>query len=338
VTGSGPDHATPPAGAAPTDAGPPAGRLVRAVRRWRATGLGDQLVLLLGYGAALLFIVLLGLLLTVRDGQVACAAGPVDRLPAQLTVTQGTATFDSDEDAKGDCSFPSLPADGLWVDLSPQEYDDAELCGSYLEVKGPDATLRAVVASECGTCEIGQIRLSRKAFDRVADLSDGEVPVSYRQVVDPPLPGPLTVMLSGDSDDDTFEILLDNHGNPLGSVEARAARDDWRPAERDRSNYWSIEGGLGPGPYAVRVTDSRGHRVTVDGIRLDPGTVQRTSVYMYGRGPSRPTPGRTRASTPVPTPPAAPSPTPTPTPSEVVLVDPPTPWPTGVPIPTGCRH
>ncbi len=152
---------------------------------------------------------------------------------------------------------------------------------------GPKGTVRVMVMDQCPECEPGHLDLSREAFARIADPVRGIVDVSYRLVADPPLSGPLTFRIKEGASQWWFAVLVAGHGNPLRSVEVRqGSSGPWRAAARESYNYWLIESGAGPGPYQIRVTDTRGHRATATGIRMAPGKVQRSSVRMYGDSPA----------------------------------------------------
>jgi hypothetical protein len=43
-------------------------------------------------------------------------------------------------------------------------------------------------------------------------------------------------------------------------------------------------GHLGPGPFDIRITDTRGHRAVIGAVTLRPGRVIRTRTWMYGHG------------------------------------------------------
>ena len=73
----------------------------------------------------------------------------------------------------GNCSYPSPPADGLYVALSPPEYAKAARCGGYLEVSGPEGSVLVKVIDQCPGCAAGHIDLSETAFARLAPLSAG---------------------------------------------------------------------------------------------------------------------------------------------------------------------
>jgi expansin len=197
----------------------------------------------------------------------------------------------------GNCSYPA-PANGLFVALSPAEYDSAAACGGYLEVTGPDGSVTVQVIDQCPPCATGHIDLSETAFARLAPLSAGLISVSYGYLVNPALPGPVTAEVKQGSSQYWLALLFDNTGNPLASVQVETA-SGWLSLSRASYNYWIAPSGAGNGPFTVRLTDTQGHQVTIGGITLSPGTVQDTGAYMYGAGST---------STVAPAPPAAASP------------------------------
>ncbi|WP_435586778.1 expansin EXLX1 family cellulose-binding protein [Micromonospora aurantiaca (nom. illeg.)] len=247
------------------------------------------------------------------------AALPVAAAPLVGGATRsGKATFYDSEGAGGNCSRPAAPADRMYVALGPSEYASGASCGGFLDVTGPRGTVRALVMDQCPECAPGHLDLSAEAFARIADPAQGVVKVSYRAVVNPRLPGPLTFRMKEGSSQWWFAVLVGDHGNPLRSVEVRQ-NGSWRAAQRQDYNYWLIASGAGPGPYEIRVTDVYGHRATATGIRMLPGQVQRGKTRMYGADPA--TPGPTpKKPTPTPRtqtsgPPASLTPSPTLTPA-----------------------
>ncbi|MER5604556.1 expansin EXLX1 family cellulose-binding protein [Micromonospora tulbaghiae] len=246
------------------------------------------------------------------------AALPVAAAPPVGGATRsGKATFYDSEGAGGNCSRPAAPADRMYVALGPDEYASGASCGGFLDVTGPRGTVRVLVMDQCPECAPGHLDLSAEAFARIADPVQGVVKVSYRAVVNPRLPGPLTFRMKEGSSQWWFAVLVGDHGNPLRSVEVRQ-NGSWRAAQRQDYNYWLIESGAGPGPYEIRVTDVYDHRATATGIRMLPGQVQRSKTRMYGANPAtpRPTPKKPSPTPPSPTPrPSTPTPPPTPTPA-----------------------
>ena len=183
------------------------------------------------------------------------------------------------------CSYPSPPADGLFVAMPPGEYASAAGCGGYLEVRGPKGSVRVEVIDQCPDCGAGHIDLSEAAFSAIAPLDAGLINVSYEHVLNPPLPGPVSVRVKEGSSQYWLALLATNTGNPLASVEVESQQGGgWHDLARASYNYWIAQSGAGTGPFTVRLTDIAGHVVTVHGITLSPGTVQDTGAWMYGAG------------------------------------------------------
>ncbi|MDG4825782.1 expansin EXLX1 family cellulose-binding protein [Asanoa sp. WMMD1127] len=231
----------------------------------------------------------------LRGAGSACAAA----------ATSGKATFYTD--SGGNCSFPSPPDDRLFVALSPDEYADGAKCGGYLDVKGPDGSVRVKVVDQCPPCESGHIDLSREAFAKIGDPVDGIIPVTYTTVASPRTDN-LTFRIKEGASAYWFAVLVDNTGNALRSVQAKGPGGSWRSAHREPYNYWLIDGGIGSGPYSIRVTDVRGRQATATGVKLSPGTTQTSGVRLGGAGTA---PAVKKSPTKKPTPKPTASPTPT---------------------------
>jgi expansin (peptidoglycan-binding protein) len=228
----------------------------------------------------------------VASPQACAAAVPVLATGAQVS---GTATHYVLPAAGGNCSYPAPPADGLFVALSPAEYDGAAACGSYLEVTGPGGSVRAEVIDQCPPCQAGHIDLSETAFAKLAPLVAGLINVTYRLIADPALPGPVSLRVKEGSSAYWLALLPMNTGNPVASVDVRSASRGWQELVRADYNYWIAASGMGAGPFTVLITDTLGHHVTLTGIGLDPGAVQTTGLDMYGTANS--VPSKTAAPT-----------------------------------------
>ncbi|MEV1013350.1 expansin EXLX1 family cellulose-binding protein [Micromonospora sp. NPDC049801] len=243
----------------------------------------------------------LGVTLAVRGGAAPACAAP----PSGGTVHRGTASFYDGGRSGGTCSFPGPPADRLYAAVGSSQYANAAACGSYLDVTGPKGTVRVLVMDQCAGCGSSKIDLSEEAFARIADRSQGIASVAYRAVVDPPLDGGLTFRIKGGASQWWFAVQVGNHGNPLRSVEAKGPTGGFRKTTRQADNYWTVDDGIGPGPYTIRVTDVYGHQSTATGIRMTPRKVQRTTASLVAAAPSAsPTP-----ASPSPSPSTSPTPT-----------------------------
>jgi expansin (peptidoglycan-binding protein) len=229
--------------------------------------------------------VLSGSALTAQDAPAAAAGGSVTGIATHYVLQ-----------SLPNCSYPNPPADQLFVALSPAEYASAGGCGGYLEVTGPDGSVRVKVIDQCPECATGHIDLSEPAFAKLAPLAAGLINVHYTYLADPALPGPISIEVKDGSSQYWLALLADNTGNPLTSVQVRTS-SGWQSLQRASYNYWIAQSGAGSGPFTVRLTDNQGNVATVSGISLSPGSTQVTGTYMYGAG-----------SNPGPVPPPSPAP------------------------------
>lgn len=213
------------------------------------------------------------------------ASGEVGQVTGQ---TSGEATHYVLQPGTGNCSYPGIGAGQLYVALAPAEYGAAAACGSYLRVTGPDGSVRVEVVDQCPDCGSGHIDLSEAAFARLAPVSAGLVPVSYRTITDPPLPAPLSLRVKEGSSAYWLALLPIDAGNAVTRVQVSSAANGWQDLARASYNYWLAASGMGAGPFTVRITDSVGHQVTLTGITLTPGVVQSTSTLMYAGGAAAP--------------------------------------------------
>ena len=211
--------------------------------------------------------------------------------------TSGEAThYELASGGMGNCSYPSPPAGQFYVALPPSEYGSSAACGSYLQVSGPDGSVTVEVVDQCPECQAGHIDLSEQAFAKIAPLSAGLVPVTYRTLADPPLPAPLSMLVKTGSSAYWLALLPINNGNPLATVAVSQGSGGWQELSRTTYGYWLASSGAGPGPFSVRLTDSLGHQATVHGITISPGVVQPTGTSMYGAVTVTPTATATTAA------------------------------------------
>ncbi|GAB1645287.1 expansin EXLX1 family cellulose-binding protein [Krasilnikovia sp. MM14-A1259] len=230
----------------------------------------------LATGGAVLLAGVIGVALLLHDGGAACAAPPA------TSTQKGKATFYDLSGGTGNCNF-APPADDLYVALGRTQYAGATSCGSYLDVTGPKGTVQVKVFDSCPECAVGHLDLSRTAFKRIANESAGVVPITYRAVPNAPAPGPLSITFAEGSSPYWWAILIDNHANPIVSVQAKGPGRDWMTATHASYNYWIIDRNTGNGPFTIRMTDSYGHVATATGVKLLPTRRQATPVRFTGK-------------------------------------------------------
>jgi expansin len=254
----------------------------------------------LAAGGAVVLAAIVGIALVLQNGGSACAA------PPSTSVHSGKATFYDLDGGVGNCSFPSAPADDLFVALGPSEYSKAAACGTYLDVTGPKGTVRVKVIDSCPECDAGHLDLSRTAFKKIGAESAGVIPITYRTVVNPAVPGPLSVRLQEGVSQYWWSALIDNHGNQLASVKVAGPSGTFRTATRADYNDWIVDGGAGSGPFTIKIADVYGRTATLSHITLSPEKTQTTSAHLSGqtsvKAPTKssPTPAKKKSPSPKP--------------------------------------
>ncbi|MFN8200146.1 MAG: expansin EXLX1 family cellulose-binding protein [Nakamurella multipartita] len=211
----------------------------------------------------------------------AVAASLLLAAPPAAAATSGKATHyeaTGGSTTNGNCSFPALPADKLYVAVSPTEYAKGAACGTYLDVTGPRGTVRVVVMDKCPECATGHIDLSKTAFAKIGALSDGIIPVTYSTVKNPTVPA-LNFRFKNGSSRWWFALQVLNHGNRLQSVSVQV-NGKWVAATLADYNYWIYQPGAGPGPYTLLVKDIYGQQAIVSGVTMSPTLVQTTTARL----------------------------------------------------------
>jgi expansin (peptidoglycan-binding protein) len=255
----------------------------------------------LAAGGAVVLAAIVGVALVLQNGGSACASPPA------TSAHSGKATFYDLDGGTPNCSYPSAPGDDLFVALGPSEYSNAAACGTYLDVTGPKGKVRVKVIDKCPECDTGHLDLSRTAFKKIGAESAGVIPITYKTVVNPATPGPLSVRMPEGVSQYYFAALIDNHGNQLSSVKVAGRSGTFHSAKRADYNDWIIDGGAGSGPFKIKVSDVYGRTATLTGITLSPEKTQTTSVRLSGGGtvapaPSSAKPAPTKKKSPAPKP------------------------------------
>jgi expansin (peptidoglycan-binding protein) len=244
----------------------------RYIRRWP--------LLKLGIGGAGAAVIALAVGLSQVPSAMANAAAP--SAAGSVGAASGIATHYVLQGGGGNCSYPGPPANQLFVALSPGEYASAAPCGSYLEVKGPNGSVRVKVIDQCPECKAGHIDLSEKAFAKLAPLVKGIIPVSYHTIANPPLPATVAFEVKNGSSRYWLALIVMNTGNAIASVQVQTTPGHWMKLARTNWDGWIAQQGAGAGPFTVRVTDTLHHQVTIKNVALKPGAIQRTGTWMYG--------------------------------------------------------
>lgn len=175
-----------------------------------------------------------------------------------------------DADGSGNCSFDPSPGDLMVAAMNQADYDGSAVCGACIEVDGPNGTVTVRIVDSCPGCAFGDVDLSQQAFERIAPLSAGRVPISWRYL-GCDVEGPLRYRFKDGSNPFWTALQIRNHRHAIASLEARSGDGSWRNLAREPYNYF-VADNLGDGPFTVRVTDVHGHVVEDSGIPLGDAT------------------------------------------------------------------
>jgi expansin (peptidoglycan-binding protein) len=201
--------------------------------------------------------------------------------PNSNPIHSGVATYYHASGA-GACSFDPSPDDLMVAAMNAEEYDQAATCGAYIFVSGPKGAVTVRIVDLCPGCKAGHLDLSQEAFEQIAELSWGRVPISW-QVVSPALDGPIAYHFKPGSNQWWTAVQIRNHRNPVARLEYLDG-GGWVAVPRTAYNYFvQTEPGMGPGPYTFRVTDAYGNTLTDSGIpHVEGETVEGAAQFPYG--------------------------------------------------------
>ena len=193
---------------------------------------------------------------------------------AQNPLHTGQATYYETANGDGNCMFGPSPDDLMVAAISALDYGLADYCGAYVEVYGPNATIQVRIVDKCpdAGCTKGHLDLSPQAFAKIAPLTTGIVPITWR-VISPNLGRPLSYFINKDANQWWTAIQVRHHRNPIVKLEYLSSAGQWVTLERQDWNYF-VGLNMGGGPYTLRVTDTYGHVLQDSNITLSPSTEQ----------------------------------------------------------------
>jgi expansin (peptidoglycan-binding protein) len=192
-----------------------------------------------------------------------CAAIPDDEI--------GDGTY-YDADGTGACSFDASPDDLMVAAMNAPDFDNAAWCGACLEVTGPMGVVTVRVVDECPGCAHGDLDLSPQAFQQLAPLSAGRISIMWHEVACD-VSGPIAYHFKDGANAYWTAIQIRNHRYPIAKVEGKDSTGSaYVDIPRVDYNYFVDASGLGPGPYALRVTDTRGHVLEDSSVPLGDST------------------------------------------------------------------
>jgi expansin (peptidoglycan-binding protein) len=194
---------------------------------------------------------------TVEGPMVACGAEPT---------SNGEATFYDWADGSGACGFPATPNDLMVGAMNASDFGSSDPCGACAHLVGPEGEVTIRVVDLCPDCPKGNIDLSPDAFELIAPLDRGRVPISW-QYVPCDVSGPVTYHFKDGSNQWWTAVQMRNIRHAVSKLEFEKDGEFVAVARLDY-NYFVADSGMGPGPLTFRVTDVHGSELTDSGIAL----------------------------------------------------------------------
>ncbi|HXG00132.1 MAG TPA: expansin EXLX1 family cellulose-binding protein [Bacteroidota bacterium] len=174
----------------------------------------------------------------------------------------GYATYYTWANGGGNCMFDPTPHDLMVGAMNAMDYAGSAACGSCVKITGPRGQVVVRIVDQCGDCPQGNIDLSPQAFERIAELAQGRVPITW-QYVPCEVQGNIIYHFKDGSNQWWTAVQVRNHRYPIVRLEYLMSSGTFRTVSRMEYNYFVEPNGMGPGPYTFRVTDVYG-RVLVD--------------------------------------------------------------------------
>ncbi|MGH7297776.1 MAG: expansin EXLX1 family cellulose-binding protein [Polyangiaceae bacterium] len=168
---------------------------------------------------------------------------------------QGVATYYA---ATGDgaCGFGPSPGNLDVAAMDQPEWGGSAVCGECVAVTGPKGSVTVRIVDLCPECEAGHLDLSQQAFGQIADLSAGNVPITW-QVVSCVVSGNVTYQIKDGSSQYWTAIQVRNSRLPVAKLEWLQS-GAWTDVARADYDYFVVASGVGPGSYQVRITSAQG--------------------------------------------------------------------------------
>jgi len=198
---------------------------------------------------------------------------------------QGTysnqATFYSTGYDTGACSFGAQANTDITA-VSVPLYNNAAVCGAYIEVTGDKGTAIVKVIDECtgSTCDTtNQLDLSSTAYSTVTTSTSGTANVSWKYVEAPIGTSPIVLYWGASLTQYYLDVVVDVIRHPVAKVEVKDSSGSFIAMTRNSANHFSASTSPNtfPNPVAIRITDMFGNQVE-DTVTWGSGTTTTTTV------------------------------------------------------------
>lgn len=161
-----------------------------------------------------------------------------------------------DADGSGNCSFDALPGENILIAaLNNPDWANSGWCGACADVDGPDGSVQVRIVDKCPECATGDLDMSPFAFQQIAPLEDGRVPITWKFVPCNDTPQQVSYRYKDGSNQWWTAVQVLDNRMPVAKLEW-AAGDDGVFVEmmREDFNFFIEPNGFGDGAVRIRVT------------------------------------------------------------------------------------
>jgi expansin (peptidoglycan-binding protein) len=187
---------------------------------------------------------------------VACSSSSNTTTPPLGQPENGRATYYA-ADGSGNCGYDPSPNDLDVAAMDASEWNGSAVCGECVAITGPKGAVTVRIVDQCPDCEQGHLDLSQSAFAKIADVSAGNVPITWK-VVACDVQGPVQYFIKDGSSQYWTAIQVRNSKYAISKLEWKTGAGTYTDVTRADYNYFVVDQGVGAGTYAVRITSSTG--------------------------------------------------------------------------------
>jgi len=171
----------------------------------------------------------------------------------------------------GNCSLPVATGDYMHCALNNFDYDGSNACGACIEVTGAKGSVILNVVDRCPECASGDVDMTMEAFEMIADVIDGRVPISWKFVPCETISNNETIKINFKEGSSEFWTAIQfreiNHA--VSKMEYQLPDNTWKNTNRELFNFFIETSGI-PSPMNLRVTSILGEELIFENIVLNP--------------------------------------------------------------------
>jgi expansin (peptidoglycan-binding protein) len=155
------------------------------------------------------------------------------------------------------CSVANV--DGSTTAITSVRWMGSAHCGECLKVQGPLGSTIVKVTDECPDCTASDLDLTRGAFAKIGNLSDGVIDISWQRV-DCPVAGGLKLQVQEGVNDYYLSFLADQTLQGVAAVSVKQNQSlNWQPLTRFSYGYFNISSATGLAfPLSVQLSSESG--------------------------------------------------------------------------------